>query len=296
MVFYSIWPTAGLELIKTPPDLGCVLTTLTFTNGWNGRWINRIVPGGWSIAVEMNFYLLVPFLFRVVRDRRAALIGTFAALGGAAASAFAVGLARRLLGPEWDGVFRGLPGFWLPFQMPIFFLGFTLFYLLKPTLRGGDEGGPSRVADGWLMLGLSVYLMVATSFSTTNLYLGHMLFGIAFLLLGWSLCLYPNPLLVNRAMCHLGKVSYSAYLTHFAVLDLVLGATRHPSLGRVGSVPPTARFLIELILVVACTTAVSTVTHHLIEVPGINAGRKLIRAIEARERRARLARETASPA
>lgn len=43
-----------------------LLSIITFTNGWNPQWINSIVPGGWSVAVEMTFYLVVPFIFKAI--------------------------------------------------------------------------------------------------------------------------------------------------------------------------------------------------------------------------------------
>ena len=42
-----------------------VLLTALFLHGWHPETINTVVPGGWSIAVEMSFYLFVPLLFSV---------------------------------------------------------------------------------------------------------------------------------------------------------------------------------------------------------------------------------------
>jgi peptidoglycan/LPS O-acetylase OafA/YrhL len=38
------------------------------------------VPGGWSVAVEMTFYLLFPFLFKQIKSLKAALRLTLTAL------------------------------------------------------------------------------------------------------------------------------------------------------------------------------------------------------------------------
>ena len=58
--------------VPKPLTIGSFLSTMTFTHGWNPRWINQVLPGGWSIAVEMTFYLMVPFCTRDLRpcDRR----------------------------------------------------------------------------------------------------------------------------------------------------------------------------------------------------------------------------------
>lgn len=55
----SHWIEDGQSI--TIPNL---ITHLTFTNGWNPYWINSLVPVGWSIAIEMPFYLIVPYLFK----------------------------------------------------------------------------------------------------------------------------------------------------------------------------------------------------------------------------------------
>ncbi len=53
------------------PPLGTVLGTLSFTNGWNPAWLlgaNDVVPGGWSIGVEMSFYIVFPLVFLALRS------------------------------------------------------------------------------------------------------------------------------------------------------------------------------------------------------------------------------------
>ena len=37
--------------------------TAMFLHGWHPETITSVVPGGWSIAFEMTFYLFVPYLF-----------------------------------------------------------------------------------------------------------------------------------------------------------------------------------------------------------------------------------------
>ena len=263
--------------------LGCILSTLTFSHGWNVDWINRLVPGGWSIAVEMNFYLLVPWLFRRLRGVRDAAQLAFAALIGAGASTFAM---SRFLTWWYQGRLAGnIEGFlwyWLPTQLPIFCLGFVLFFILRPVLKDeGEQVRPPQPDSRFLLL-LAGYLMVAVTFTTPALYLGHFLFGIAFLLLAWSLALHPTRLLVNPITKYMGKVSFSAYLTHFAVMDLMerglLG--RVPSLAALGPLVQLASFVAIATLL---TVAVSTLTYRWIEVPGQDLGRSLIRFLEGRE-------------
>jgi peptidoglycan/LPS O-acetylase OafA/YrhL len=252
-------------------------------NGWSVDWINRLVPGGWSIAVEMNFYLMVPWLFGKLRGVRDATQLAFAALIGGAGASFAVKLLlnRSYGGGSTENIGRFV-WYWLPTQFPIFCLGFVLFFVIRPVLKGtGGRAGSPQPNPRFLLL-LAVYLLASVTFSDTALYLGHVLFGIAFLLLAWSLALHPAPWLVNPITQHMGKVSFSAYLSHFAVLDLVeRGLAGHvPSFAALG---PDVQFAAFVAVCTALTVAVSTITYRLIEVPGQEFGRSLIRSLEARE-------------
>ena len=57
----SYWSPQGISALD-------IALTATFLHGWWPSSINAIVPGGWSIAVEMMFYLLFPFvILRIAR-------------------------------------------------------------------------------------------------------------------------------------------------------------------------------------------------------------------------------------
>ena len=45
-----------------------IFSNFTFLNGCNPYWITSLVPGGWSITVEMMFYLFIPFIIRYVQS------------------------------------------------------------------------------------------------------------------------------------------------------------------------------------------------------------------------------------
>jgi peptidoglycan/LPS O-acetylase OafA/YrhL len=51
----SYWAPNGIQWWFVP-------LTVLFLNGFHPESITSVVPGGWSIAVEMNFYLILPFL------------------------------------------------------------------------------------------------------------------------------------------------------------------------------------------------------------------------------------------
>ena len=124
--------------------IGSFLSTLTFTNGWNPRWINQIVPGGWSISVEMTFYLMVPFLHSHLKGFRQSLLATVVV--------YSVGLAISEATFAWLES-RGTPAvpemndafvhYWLPYQLYRFFAGFTLYFLIRDQLQARKDGTSS---------------------------------------------------------------------------------------------------------------------------------------------------------
>ncbi len=64
------WAPNGLEWWS-------ILLTAFFMHGWHPETITSVVPGGWSIAVEMTFYLFTPYLFLKLNDIKSTLIALF---------------------------------------------------------------------------------------------------------------------------------------------------------------------------------------------------------------------------
>jgi len=60
------WAPNGLEWWYLP------LTAL-FLNGYHPETLTSVVPGGWSVAVEMNFYLVLPFLLLRLKTMKSLL-------------------------------------------------------------------------------------------------------------------------------------------------------------------------------------------------------------------------------
>ena len=107
----------------------------------------------------------------------------------------------------------------------------------------------------------------------------HVVFGIAFVLLGILLSKYEFKFLVNPALIYIGKISFSMYLVHNAVLywlnslrlvDFVVVSDTYSSL---------LNYAIRLIILIVCTVIISTIFYKLVELPMINIGKKLIKRL-----------------
>lgn len=82
LVFFVLLAGFGPRL-WAPHGLGSahVVLTALFLHGWLPEIINSVVPGGWSIAAETSFYLLLPLLFKLVTTRTRALVFLAGTLG-----------------------------------------------------------------------------------------------------------------------------------------------------------------------------------------------------------------------
>lgn len=251
-----------------------VVVTALFLHGWHPETITSVVPGGWSIAVETTFYLLLPWLHRHVRK-----VATGLALFVASVmleKAAAQWLAPLLCPPYppdkiWiAGAFRGL---WFFAQLPIFCLGVIAYFLHRP-----GNAPPNRPL-GWSCLALALLLAVSWLRPTTlfEMLSPSVLFGGVSLLFAQALRETQSKILSNRLVVGLGRISFSLYLLHFAVLHFF--REQWPT-GLNLSQPwalPTA-----LALVLCVSSAVAFLTYKLIEQPGIRAGQCLIDRIEQR--------------
>ncbi len=277
----------ALYLVLRPPadgiDPGHMLAWMLFANGWDPVTMATtpgwtVVPGGWSIGVEFSFYLVFPAIASVVTSlRRSVVFLGLAALGGAA--------ANHILWPYLSARFGSSAAdnflyFWLPNQFAVFALGAVVFYLNRsvplplkliierhsqvalPVLTAATAALAYLPAPHWLDLRPAVPTFLAASlmFAAFSLVLAHAEPG-----------LFLNPL--ARAM---GKVSFSAYLLHFAVLDLL--PTAHPSwFGTAASgwraIP---WFFGSWLVVVAVTYCLSWCTHQLVERPFIALGKRAL--------------------
>lgn len=255
-----------------PLHLSDVVTTSLFVNGWHARAINAIVPGGWSIAVEVTFYAILPFLFARIRSFQSALCAWFGAVAfSIAASPVSAALAGsstpHALASEFDF-------FWFPGQLPVFLSGFILFFALR------ERNKPLTFYRAQLACALCLAgLYSANAFWGWRLHLHATSSGagILFSVLAYMLARGRPPLLVNPVTRYIGQVSYSAYICQFWVIRLMLSLKLD-----LNPFPSAIRLPVAFLLALAATMGLSACLHKAIELPGQSAGRRLIERLERR--------------
>lgn len=274
--YYADPPASGFDL----PQL---LRSLTFVNAWSPAWIPTtpgwmVVPGGWSIGVEFTFYFLFP------------LLATYVTTLPRAVALFIVAMLLAVTMEQLGTiVFSGYGHvardnflyFWFFNQLPIFSLGFILYYVL---LRPGVQITSSVVAYGLVAVITAVCLVAAEHpgasdrFAWNNPSPTFLIATLAFMAFIFVLARGPATLLSHRAIRRMGALSFSAYVLHFLFVANVprwthrfidTGATGYAAIGNA---------VLLWIAVMAATALAAAVTHRFVEQPAIDLAHRLTSA------------------
>lgn len=263
-------------------NLKNLIANYTFTNGVYLPGINDIPPGGWSIGVEMLFYLLIPVLFKYINNLRRAVILLVLSI------AFSI-LVNHILIDSTTAVLTWIFGeynqsalyFWLPNQLPIFILGIILFHINRST--------KFSTASGQAMLAVSIILFIACSYVKFSpdfpfyLIKREYVYGLIFTLFAIGAYTSQNHLVINKAAQKIGIVSFSMYLNHFLLLYISGFAVKTISSKLIQHFQLPEKlfqndliFLLFYLSLVTATYFVSRVTYKHVEERGIKYGEKLI--------------------
>jgi peptidoglycan/LPS O-acetylase OafA/YrhL len=237
---------------------------LLFFQSFSTHTAQTVDPPMWSLVVEVQFYVLLPFIAVAVgwlaRGSRVRAVAALIVLG---APSLAVHYANPHPFVEWQ------------FSLPETFFYFIPGMVLAVAQLRVDERRPSWMrgalghTDTWLLAGTAVWLLIFWRYSLIPLA------GIAgvLLLAAVVLPLRPGPLvrlLDLRAIVLVGVASYSLYLWHVPIVEHVARASWLPS----GTLP---------LLVVAGGTslAVAALSYVTIERPALRMRRRWESAIPA---------------
>ncbi len=256
-----------------------VFLTTFFMHGFHPETITSLVPGGWSIAVEMMFYLLVPLLISYVRDFSTAIAFFLVSLlvnwvlTGAAVSYW-----LDYYPPELGYLARSYGLLWFFAQLPVFALGVIAFHIIS-----NNQFGARPKMFGRVMLVTAVVLWVA--FLDVRSFQGlipqHVFYGASFLCLALALAAHPTRLLVNPVMRTLGEISFSLYVFHFVVLyvlEKMFFLKGFPFHGNAG-------FVTAWLWVVVVSSLISFISYRYVERPGMAVGKFLIDLLESNSTR-----------
>jgi peptidoglycan/LPS O-acetylase OafA/YrhL len=246
-------------------SFGTVMLSLFF--GYN------LVPGrhegfvwaGWTLGVEMLFYLVFPLIYRYVNDIWKAAGFFFATL--TLSSIFSYLTTSYLHVDEtvlssfkYSSIFNHLPTFALGMVVYYFFERFIQNQSLPVSWGLGliftSLFGYSALQDGRLEFFLDHVAWLAIIYATA--------------LLGLSI--FPLGIFINRLTKFYGQISYSLYLNHptlvFALIPVYRFIYNLP-------LPLTIKYGSCFLLTVVLLTILSSLTYRLIEKPGMDLGRSV---------------------
>jgi len=241
-----------------------LLLSATMLHALSPSAINLIVPGGWSIGVEALFYLMFPFV--VPKLARA----SWTANALAFFAAVVIGVLASRMGPNIVGRFFLLPGeelavyffLWLPRQLPCFLLGIMVFKALSRPIAMPHS-------SALLTISCTAVAFIATALFVRVPYTEQTIYGIIFAVMAFSFSHLRSHIFINRAICWIGSVSYSAYFIHFGLISYrvsVIFSTGYPALD----------FALTFALLAALTIGIATISYLLIERPFIRLGEAVL--------------------
>jgi peptidoglycan/LPS O-acetylase OafA/YrhL len=239
----------------TPQD---VALTFGFMHGWSMAALNSVVPGDWSIAAEAMFYVILPPLLILGRTpRRLAFL--------------MIGFVLMAQLSHWlQPGFGPLGNAGFPSQAAVFLFGLAAAQAMDRPVPA--RGAAALAVFGFLCFGLPL-LHLPEAILAYQLQFGA-LAGLLCVLLHRA----KTPLLVNEPLIRLGRISFSIYILHFALLAPVLAAARD----LVSGASDVVLLAVYYPLLVAIAASSASGAHTWIERPGIRFGRFLVAQLERR--------------
>ncbi len=252
------------------PPMADVAASASFTFGLVPRLADGIVPASWSIGVEMLFYLLFPLtpLFCRTPLRTAAV---------AAISLLVATMATADLQPLAPMAALRDHGFLK--NAPYFCAGMLACHGYR-WIERQVAAQRHRLLGGVLLLSVPVTLagLLKIAYAvpgTGEAVWWNAAWGLPFGLLCVGLALCPVGLLVNRATVYLGRISFSMYLCHPAIVNALTTYGAYQALLKALPIGTAASFLPGALGTIGLVIALASVTYRLIERPGMAWGRRL---------------------
>lgn len=242
-----------------------IVSNFLFLHAFNPYWITSVVPGGWSIGVEMTFYAVLPLVLARVKNLNQAF--SFFIFSILAKLILQIVFMRLQLISD-DRLWGEYLFLYFPSQLPVFCLGVLLYFTL---IEGEGLGNVSAKS----VFFFSCLMLVQLGTGTHIIFSNHILFGIGFLLFAFALSVYPTRIIVNTIISYIGKISFSMYIVHFAVLHWL---SRLTVIDCVGS--GALNFLLSYFIVSVLTIIIASLLYYTIELPTQELGKRIIIRLE----------------
>ncbi len=269
---------------KGVPSWPDILANISFTFNLIPQYSISLFQGGWTVGVEMLFYLVLPLIFIKVNNIWRSIL-------------LFIGICwlskeiRQLMGTiigENIMISTNYDYYNFSHWAYIFPVGIICYLIYKSHLPRIKSQYRAPAAFCMLLLSFIILFVfidnMPLAMTLYNLYepltrLTALLTmsPIAIVLLILSLSLTPNRFIVNRFTRFFGAISYSLYLIHPFIIEPLKPAYGYIYDHTIYSTDLSLILCVLLTLLIV--TPVSLLTYHLIESPGIRLGKKVIAKI-----------------
>ena len=242
----------GLE-VNRPLSTELIVSNFTFWFGLH-QPSDSLLVGGWSIGVEMAFYLMFPILIFCVRTTMAGIMAfllSCVVLFVYSATAINKDIS---ISAQWESYAYAIT------HLPYFVGGIMLFFVYKSYV------GINRIRKIGALIAVLVCITAAILLGSVSSYADPLIGNIRYIWIFLCLCLVlafafwgANTVFLLK----LGDLSYSIYLGHFFVFLIVNAFI-------------SSAWLIVLLSVIG-TYFCSTITYKYIEIPMSNLGKKAVK-------------------
>jgi peptidoglycan/LPS O-acetylase OafA/YrhL len=242
-----------------------LMCLLPFTNSYMPLLQNGKLAQLWTISIELQYYLIFPFILRFVR------------ISGPIYCLALIGLATLMRAIVWEatGTVQDLAFWTIVGRIDQFLIGMMLAYAFK--------GGCLKLGNPlWTLLSSAVLLAVIQLFALRG---GFFAIGNpgspyegwwivwpdiegaswGFVMMSYLMCRVRLPRTADWAMSILGQVSYSIYLVHLIVFSAVMNFMPHPL--AIGPDFQINVLLTGVLVFLPVVVAVSLAVHLVIERP-----------------------------
>ena len=273
------------ELIiqKRAPSRLEVLSNFTFTFNLIPQYAKSLFSDGWTVGVEMLFYLFLPLIYIKVNNIRRSIIFFIGVYFLSQAGKQLVGMIIGEDVMRSTTINYDLYNFfhWAPI-FPIGIICYLIYKLYLPKVKR-EYRTPATLSMFLISIVILFYtinnldlsLAISDRFEPlvklTNM---QIMSPIAFCLMILSLSLFANRIIVNRITRFYGMISYSFYLVHPFLVDPLRPAYSYIYAHTIFSTDLS--FCLCLLITLLIVTPVSLITYRFIESPGMRYGKRII--------------------
>ncbi|TDX00072.1 acyltransferase family protein [Dinghuibacter silviterrae] len=262
LLYFLLSRYSGLPVLRGFGSYTCFTTVANvfLLHGASPVAVNAAVPGGWSIGTEVLFYLMFPFIFMIYSKIKHKIFYLLIPILFFLVAYVTSRLHFRSQPEEEDYYF-----YYIINQLPVFSTGISFFFAKSWFQRIN----PKLFLPIFFVLFILSFLLSVKLTSRIAVFPFVAAISFIFLVLAFENISWLN----SKILARIGQLSYSIYIIHF-----IFAWSFASYLNSVFHLSALISLLAIFFIVTALSIAVATFTQRFVENPGIDLGKRIIRA------------------